>query len=174
MLITVLCPQLSLYVWIFQSGKLWPSLARGTFLLARSRAGGGERRPLLPPRQPLFALLHQATESEAALLDPDPSQNHNTTTWDRKRSGNLTSISISFAQTESTYSQRNKFTFQFSFYLFSVHCGREIKISLSVQMGGFSCAMLQSREHFRLCREQRPACLLTWLWRNVHLSTVFA
>lgn len=80
---------------------------------------------------------------EAALLDPDPLQKHNTATWGRKRSRNLTPISISFAQTQSTDSQRNKFTVQFSFYLFSVHCGREIKISLSVQMGGFSCARLQ-------------------------------
>lgn len=124
--------------------------------------GRGARTP--PPSQ--------ATEREAALLHPDPSQNHNittTTTWDRKPCGNLTSISISFAQTERTDSQRNKSTLQFSFYLFSVHCGREIKISLSLQMGGFSCAMLQSREHFRLCGEQRPACLLTWLRRNVPL-----
>ena len=124
--------------------------------------GRGARTP--PPSQ--------ATEREAALLHPDPSQNHNiitTTTWDRKPSGNLTSISISFAQTERTDSQRNKSTLQFSFYLFSVHCGREIKISLSLQMGGFSWAMLQSREHFRLCGEQRPACLLTWLRRSVPL-----
>lgn len=33
----------------------------------------------------------------------------------------------------------------------------------------FSSAMLQTREHFRLCREQRPACLLTWSLRKVHL-----
>ena len=159
-LITVLCPQ-----WSLSSNWGTPGPAGSGHIPSSqggipSSWGRGARTP--PPSQ--------ATEREAALLHSDPSQNHNITTtitWDRKPSGNPTSISISFAQTERTDSQRNKSTL--SFYLFSVHCGREIKISLSLQMGGFSWAMLQSREHFRLCGEQRPACLLTWLRRNVPL-----
>ena len=151
-------------MWIFKFWNPWPSQIQGTFLLARGAfliAGGGEHGPFLPPR-PLRGRLRFFTQTHHKIITT-------TTTWDRKPCGNLTSISISFAQTECTDSQRNKSTLQFSFYLFSVHCGREIKISLSLQMGSFSCAMLQSREHFRLCGEQRPACLLTWLWRNVPL-----
>lgn len=136
----MLCPQWSLSKCVdFQIEEPPAQLVQGTLSsqgVFLSSWGGEHWTP--PPSQ--------ATERRLRLLHPNPSQNHNiitTTTWDRKPSGNLTSISILLKRSAQTPKEINPL--QFSFYLFSVHCGREQRSLCPFRWAAF---------HERCCRAE--------------------
>lgn len=163
---------LSLYMWLFNMGKLWPSLARGLFLSARGWAEASRD----PSSLEGSCSSHCSTPPPSGRLSFWTQTQHKTIIQQREtgnavqsQGGNTTSISISFAQTDGTHSQGNKFTPQFSFYLFfCALCKRNKDLFVNSDVLLFICCAADPKR-FRLCREQRPACLLTWLLRNGHL-----